>query len=70
MKRLEGKTALITGAAKGLGAAMARRFAEQGATVIINDLALEDARKAASSSRRTCDCCRCVGSRFRHSDVC
>jgi 3-oxoacyl-[acyl-carrier protein] reductase len=48
MKRLEGKTALITGAAKGLGAAMARRFAEQGATVIINDLALEDARKAAA----------------------
>jgi NAD(P)-dependent dehydrogenase (short-subunit alcohol dehydrogenase family) len=48
MKRLEGKTALITGAAKGLGAAMAHRFAEQGATVIINDLALEDARKAAA----------------------
>lgn len=48
MKRLEGKTALITGAAKGLGAAMAQRFAEQGATVILNDLALEDARKAAA----------------------
>ena len=47
MNRLEGKTALITGAAKGLGAAMAQRFAEQGATVIINDLVLEDARKVA-----------------------
>jgi 3-oxoacyl-[acyl-carrier protein] reductase len=48
MKRLEGKTALVTGAARGLGAAMARRFAGQGATVIVNDLALEDARKVAT----------------------
>ena len=47
MRRLEGKTALITGAAKGLGAAMAQRFAEEGATVIVNDLMLEDARNAA-----------------------
>jgi 3-oxoacyl-[acyl-carrier protein] reductase len=38
MGRLEGKTALITGAARGLGAAIAQRFAEQGATVIVNDL--------------------------------
>ena len=47
MRRLEGKTALITGAAKGLGAAMAQRFAEEGATVIVNDLMLEDARNTA-----------------------
>lgn len=48
MRRLEGKTALITGAAKGLGAAMAQRFAEQGATVIVNDLILENAQAVAS----------------------
>ena len=48
MNRLEGKTALITGAARGLGAAMAQRFAEQGATVIVNDLILEDAQKVAA----------------------
>ena len=39
--RLAGKTALITGAAQGLGAAMARRFAEEGAVVFIGDLKAE-----------------------------
>jgi len=38
MARLSGKTALITGAARGLGAAIARRFSEEGARVIINDM--------------------------------
>ena len=47
MGRLEGKTALITGAAKGLGAAMAQRFAEQGAKVVVNDLVLDDAQTIA-----------------------
>ena len=47
-KAIKGKTALITGAAKGLGAAMAQRFAEEGATVIVNDLRLEDARNTAA----------------------
>ena len=34
---LRGATALITGAASGLGAATARRFAEQGANVVVLD---------------------------------
>ena len=38
MERLEGKVALITGAGAGLGAAMARRFHEEGARVVVNDL--------------------------------
>ena len=48
MGRLEGKTALITGAAQGLGAAIAQRFAEQGATVIVNDLKADDAQATAA----------------------
>jgi len=39
--RLAGKTALISGAAQGLGAAMAYRFAEEGALVFIGDMKAE-----------------------------
>lgn len=49
MSRLAGKTALITGAARGLGAAIATRFAEAGAKVIINDLHLEQAQAQAKA---------------------
>ena len=47
--RLQGKTALVTGGARGLGAAIARRFAEEGATVVINDLNLDAARSTAET---------------------
>jgi len=45
--RLAGKVALVTGAARGLGAAMARRFAEAGATVIVTDLSESASREVA-----------------------
>ena len=38
MKRLEGKIAIVTGGAKGLGQAMAERFADEGAHVIACDM--------------------------------
>lgn len=38
MDRLRGKAAVITGAGSGLGRAMALRFADEGAAVVVNDL--------------------------------
>jgi len=48
MNRLSGKTALITGAASGFGAEMARHFAAQGARVLIADIQEGPAREVAS----------------------
>ncbi len=45
MKLLEGKTALVTGAARGIGKALALRFAEAGANIAFTDLEINDASK-------------------------
>jgi 3-oxoacyl-[acyl-carrier protein] reductase len=49
MNRLAGKIALVTGAARGLGAAIARRLRDEGAAVIVNDLDLDAAARTASA---------------------
>ena len=47
--RLQGKTALITGAARGIGLAFARAYAGEGAQVAIADINLAAAEAAAAS---------------------
>lgn len=46
-RRLEGKVALITGATGGIGAATAELFAQEGARLVITDVAQEPLQKLA-----------------------
>ncbi len=48
MKRLEGKTTIVTGGASGIGLAISRRFAMEGAHVHLLDLKKEEAENAAA----------------------
>jgi NAD(P)-dependent dehydrogenase (short-subunit alcohol dehydrogenase family) len=47
--RVEGKVALVTGAASGLGKATVERLSEEGAAVVIGDIQVDAARQAAAA---------------------
>ncbi|MER6440646.1 MULTISPECIES: SDR family NAD(P)-dependent oxidoreductase [unclassified Streptomyces] len=53
MRRFEGHGVVITGAARGIGAATARRFADEGARVLVTDVDLPEAEQTAASIRGT-----------------
>ena len=59
MGRLDGKVAVITGASSGIGKASVRRFAADGATVVLADLDEEHGRALADEA----------GGRFVRTDV-
>lgn len=51
MRGLAGKVGIVAGGARGIGAATARRLAEEGATVLIGDLLVEQAEETAAAIR-------------------
>lgn len=55
MKRLENKIAVITGGAQGIGKAAVKRFAEEGATIIIWDVNEEKAQLTISELKNISD---------------
>lgn len=52
MKLLEGKVALVTGAARGIGKAIALRFASEGADIAFTDLVIDDNGRATEEEIR------------------
>lgn len=54
MKLLEGKTALITGAARGIGKALALRFAAEGANIAFTDLVIDENGEATKAEIEAC----------------
>lgn len=59
MSRLSGKTALVTGAARGIGAAIAQAFAHEAAHVIVTDINADSGQATA----------RAIGGTFAYLDV-
>ncbi len=51
MQRFTGKVAVVTGAAGGFGEAIARRFADEGASVVVADVDESGAERVANAIR-------------------
>ena len=54
MGLLDGKTALITGAARGIGKAIALKFASEGANIAFTDLKIDENADQTEIGRASC----------------
>jgi 3-oxoacyl-[acyl-carrier protein] reductase len=61
MRRFEGRTALVTGGANGIGAATAARLAAEGAAVVVGDLDEDGARRVVEAIVAEGGAARAVG---------
>jgi len=52
IKRLNGRIALVTGAGRGIGQSIALRLAQEGASVIVNDIILTNAESVAEDIKK------------------
>ena len=72
--RLNGKTAIVTGGARGIGFGIASRYADEGARVVIADVLEEEGRKAAMDIGPTAEFyqinLRDRGQTIRHGGLC
>jgi NAD(P)-dependent dehydrogenase (short-subunit alcohol dehydrogenase family) len=71
--RLEGKTAIITGSGRGIGAEVAKRFASEGARVMVNDLGVSVSGETPDNTpaQQTVDAIKAAGGEaiVNYSDV-
>ncbi len=49
MGKLSNKVAIVTGAARGIGAAIAKKFQDEGANVVLTDILEEELKKTGNS---------------------
>ena len=60
MKLFEGKVALVTGGGSGLGEAIGKDLAAQGAAVVLSDINLQGAQRVASEIERNGGAARAI----------